>query len=86
VKWLGLARAPGHPPWGDASAAWRWIVDYDEAGQIENLVVEENAAGGADLRDENGNCANCGLAFDSITSHGYPVCRSTVTITGDRGD
>jgi hypothetical protein len=58
-------------------------VDYNEAGQIESLVVDERPE--ADARDEQGNCAGCGFPFDSETSHGYPVCQSTVTVIG-RGD
>jgi hypothetical protein len=81
------APRPGTGPTssGRRVGTWAFVAEYNRDGSVANLTVSEGLPISRDLLDENGNCASCGLPFNSETSHGYPVCRNTVTLTGDRG-
>jgi hypothetical protein len=71
---------------GRRIGSFAWIADYTQEGHLEGLVIEENLPKDSrDLVDEEGRCLGCKLPYDDSTAHGYPVCMSTVTVTGDRG-
>jgi hypothetical protein len=85
-KWLDS----DHPPPGRGPSAsarrigtWAYVAEFGEDGTLTSLTVEEDLAITRDLVNEEGNCLGCWLPYDSTISHGHPVCRSKVTISGD---
>jgi hypothetical protein len=82
----GPAPGRGRALSAEGSERSAWIAEYHEDGALQSVVVDEDSPITRDMVDEEeGNCLSCGLPFDSTTSHGHPVCRSKVTVTGDGG-
>jgi hypothetical protein len=67
----------------DGLARGAHVAEFGEDGTLTSLTVEEDLAITRDLVNEEGNCLGCWLPYDSTISHGHPVCRSKVTISGD---
>jgi hypothetical protein len=60
-----------------------WLADYGEDSELVSLVIEDNLpTDSRDVVDAEGRCLGCRQPLDRETLHGYPVCRSKVTISG----